>query len=205
MAQQHQFTSLDAQKNQTQQHTLLLSSVPPFSVASASFQWSTSDHPAVQAAANFSTRATILQYIVENPGVYLRETAEFLLLPVAVVEYHISVLEKSGQVEEFQNGRYKRFFAAGVFADMQKIVISEMRQDTPSKILSTLASNSSLGYSHCKLAKSLGITSQALTWQIARLKALGLVRSSFEHGNGGLLYYIHNEAIGLVQQFKVNL
>ncbi|MCL4519366.1 MAG: hypothetical protein M1587_09230 [Thaumarchaeota archaeon] len=149
--------------NQKQPHTLLLSSVPPFSVANASFQWGTSDHPADQASANFSTRATILQYIVENPGVYLRETAEFLLFPVAVVEYHISVLEKSGQVEEFQNGRYKRFFAAGVFADMQKIVISEMRQDTPSKILVTLASNSSLGYSHCKLAKSLGITSQALT------------------------------------------
>ena len=114
------------------------------------------------------------------------------------------MLEKSGQVEEFQNKRYKRFFAAGVFADMQKIVISEMRQDTPSKILSTLASNSSLGYSHCKLAKSLEITSQALTWQITRLKSLGLMRS-FEHGNGGLLYYIHDEVIDLVQQFKVNL
>ena len=205
LALQHQASSLDAQKSQTQQHTFLLSSGQAFSAGSASFQWGSSDRASNQASANFSTRATILQYIVENPGVYLRETAEFLLLPVAVVEYHVSVLEKSGQVEDFQNGRYKRFFAAGVYGDMQKKVISQMRQDTPSKILAALASNASAGNSHTQLAKSLGITSQALTWQIGRLKALGLVRSSFEHGNGGLLYYLNSEAIDLVQQFKIDL
>ncbi|MDH2902286.1 MAG: winged helix-turn-helix transcriptional regulator [archaeon] len=175
-----------------QQSSLLLSNASTFlSGASTTFQFSSSQNNQNE---NFSTRAMIMQYIIENPGVYLRETAEFLVLPLAVVQYHISVLEKTGQVQDSREGRYKRFFAAGVYNDTQQKVISLMRQSTPNKILKSLAtSNSQSELSHVKLAKTLGITSQALTWQMNRLKAQGIVATTNIHCNGAA-YKITEEA-----------
>lgn len=145
-----------------------------------------------------------MQYVVENPGSYLREMAEFLSLPLAVVQYHISVLEKTGQVQGYRNGRYKRFFAAGVYGETQQKVISAIRQDTPSKILRILASsNSQSELSHVKLARTLGISSQALTWQMNRLKALGIVESSNSHCNNGWggSYRLSEEANRILLQY----
>jgi predicted transcriptional regulator len=181
-----------------QHHLLVGSTSPTILVAGTTFLGSSANWAGNEGSANFSTRAMIMQYIVENPGVYLREMAEFLSLPVSVVQYHLYVLEKTGQVENYRNGRYKRFFVAGVYGETERKVISLMRQDTPGKILVSLANKEPSELSHTKLAKSLGITSQALTWQISKLKEIGIVESSFIHGIGSS-YHLTGDVGKLVE------
>jgi len=147
------------------------------------------------ALANISTRELVMNYIVVNPGAYFREVSEDLHLSTGVIQYHIWVLLKDGQIEDYRNGRFKRFFAAGTYGSMDKKVISVLRQETPGKILAILTSNTKGQLSHTMLAKLLGISSQALTWQIGRLKSLGIVESSFIRGEGGgRTYHLASDA-----------
>jgi len=136
----------------------------------------------------------IVQYVVVNPGAYLRELSEDLQLSIGVVQYHLGFLLKSGQIEDYRNGRYRRFFTAGTYCELEKKVISVMRQDTPKKIITLLMDSSNSVVSHAKLAEKIGITSQDLTWQMGRLGAMGIIDSSFLHGNGGLTYRIQDDA-----------
>ena len=56
------------------------------------------------------------------------------------------------------------------------MVISLLRQGTAGRILTLLSGEQSL--THTKLATILGVTSQALTWQMKRLRTMGVVRTS---------------------------
>ena len=142
----------------------------------------------------------VVQYVVLNPGAYLRELSEDLQLPMGVVQYHVNFLLKNGQIDDFRNGRYRRFFAAGTFSEFEKKVISVMRQDTPRKIITLLMDSKNSVSSHTKLAEKVGVSSQDLTWHMSRLKALGIVSSSFLHGSGGLTYRIEDDAVLQFQQ-----
>ncbi len=185
---------------QQQQHkssptdSVFVSAISSAAATSTSFtQWISPNLNGNTVSANLTTRAMVVQYVVLNPGAYLRELSEDLQLPMGVVQYHVNVLLKSGQIEDFRNGRYRRFFAAGTYGDLEKKVISVMKQDTPKKIIDLLM-NGTHTVSHTQLAEKIGITSQDLTWHMARLKALGIVCSTFHHGKGGLTYSISEEA-----------
>ena len=127
-------------------------------------------------SANMSTRGEIMAYIAANPGIYLRELSEDLGLSMGVVQYHVWVLTRRGEVEEYRSGRYRRFFGAAKYQEADRMVISLLRQGTAGRILTLLSGEQSL--THTKLATILGVTSQALTWQMKRLRTMGVVRTS---------------------------
>jgi predicted transcriptional regulator len=54
-------------------------------------------------------------------------------------------------------------------------LISLVRHDTTAKILTTLSQNSSA--LHKDIARSVGVSSQALTWQMNQLKKTGLINT----------------------------
>jgi predicted transcriptional regulator len=120
-----------------------------------------------------TTRGEIMAYILTNPGVYLREISEDLGLSMGVIQYHTWVLTKNGEVEECRSGRYRRFFGARRYLGEERLIISLLRQGTTGRILVTLAGNEPL--THMTLARVLGISSQALSWQMKRLKETGIV------------------------------
>ena len=119
---------------------------------------------------------------------------------MGVVQYHVWTLLRDGQIEDYRGGRYRRFFAAGVYGEMEQKVLSLMRQSTAGKVLELLAVDGQSQLTHTKIAEMLGITSQALTWQMGRLRAMGIVESSFVHRNGGMTYHLISDAEKLVQQ-----
>jgi predicted transcriptional regulator len=127
-----------------------------------------------------TTRGEIMAYILTNPGVYMREVSEDLGLSMGVVQYHIWVLSKEGEIEECRTGRYRRFFGAAKYGEVERRVISLLRQGTAGRILALLSESQPLP--HMKLADHLGLSSQALTWQMKRLKSLGMVESAFTQG-----------------------
>ena len=103
---------------------------------------------------------------------HFRGICNALNLSVGVVQYHVSVLEHAGLIKGYNDGQNKRYFESNAFtkADMQ--LISLTRHETTAKILAILAQNGSAF--HKDIARSLGISSQALSWQINQLKKTGL-------------------------------
>jgi predicted transcriptional regulator len=148
---------------------------------------------------NSTTRAEIMAYIVANPGVYLRELCRDLDLSTGVVQYHVWALVKNGELEDIRSGRHRRFFAASSYTEMEQKVISMLRQETPHKILSLLSEGPPV--SHAELAKRLSVTSQAVTWQVARLKELGLIEGASNRQGEGKEYHITSAAGQVVNQY----
>jgi len=140
-----------------------------------------------------------MSYIVANPGIYLREISEDLGLSMGVVQYHIWVLTKNGEVEDFRSGRYRRFFGAARYQEIDQKVISVLRQGTAGRILTLLSAGRPL--THSDLAVLLGVTSQALTWQMKRLKAMGIIETTSFRDSGATSYHLADgvsERVGAV-------
>ena len=129
-------------------------------------------------ASEASNRTQIYDLITAKPGVHFREICRLLKMPVGVVQYHLGVLSSTGLVLSRRDKRYRRFFASGVYSSREVEVISALRQDTARLIVSMLLERS--GIRHGELASELGLTSQAVTWQMKGLKALGLVEEEDE-------------------------
>ena len=122
---------------------------------------------------------------------------------MGVVQYHLSVLEHAGLINTVTDGQNKRYFEHSAFKETDINLASLMRHNTAAKILAILAQNGSA--LHRDIADCLGISSQALTWQMNQLKNAGLVnaqksgvnvRYSFVDPDVGRL------VIDLNQQFK---
>jgi predicted transcriptional regulator len=90
-----------------------------------------------------------------------------------VVQYHLSVLERAGFITGFSDGQNKRYFETNTFTQADMKLISLVRHETAAKILATLCENGSV--LHRDIAISLGVSSQALTWQMNQLKKTGLI------------------------------
>jgi predicted transcriptional regulator len=135
-----------------------------------------------------STRGEIMAYILTNPGVYLREISEDLALPMGVVQYHLWVLTKKGELEECRSGRYRRFFGATRYGETERRMLSLLRQGTAGRILTALSKEP---LAHAKLADVLGISSQALSWHMKRLRNMGVVEVEIS-GDRGRLYVLES-------------
>jgi len=131
-------------------------------------------------SANITTRGEIMAFILTNPGVYMREVSEDLGLSMGVVQYHIWVLSKNGEIEECKTGKYRRFFGAARYGETERKVISLLRQGKVGKILTLLSEEQPL--THVKLAEVLGLSSQALTWHAKRLESMGIIERGVFQG-----------------------
>jgi len=124
---------------------------------------------------NQPTRIEINNFIKSNPGVHFRGICDALGLSVGVVQYHLSVLERAGFITGYTDGQNKRYFEHSAFTQTDMKLISLVRHETTAKILTTLSQNSSA--LHKDIARSLGVSSQALTWQMNQLKKTGLINA----------------------------
>ena len=122
---------------------------------------------------NQSTRIEIYDFVKNNPGIHFRGICNNLGLPIGVVQYHLGLLTCAGLLSVRRDGRYKRYFRSKKFGENEMKIISLLRHETAGKILSILLEKQSV--SHKDLSSKLGISSQALTWQINRLRKVGLI------------------------------
>jgi len=153
----------------------IIESIPAPSVP-LSFTINVSDRPA--SLFDNSTRMEIYDFIVANPGVAFRNICSELGIAIGTAEFHLGILKKAGLISFVRDGRYKRFFEVKRFSDKEMEMISLARHTTARSILEALLNRKAV--SHGDLAFQLSITSQGLTWQMNRLKALGVVRERRE-------------------------
>jgi predicted transcriptional regulator len=114
---------------------------------------------------------------------------------VGLVQHHLGVLSGAGLVTSRRGRRYRRFFASGVFSEREMDVISALRNETAKQIVSMFLER--LGMLHGELASELGVTSQAVTWQMGNLKALGIVEE--ENGSTNKHYIVSLDQLQMIQ------
>lgn len=119
------------------------------------------------------TRNMIFGVIEANPGIHFRGICSILGVSVGVAQYHLGILTKAGLIRSFRDGRFKRFFQSQEFSFWELKIISLLRNKTAGIILTSLLRKKSV--SHKSLAQEAGISSQALSWHIRRLKSLGML------------------------------
>ncbi len=127
---------------------------------------------------NSSARGEIFNFVRDNPGVHFRWICRHLGMSIGVVQYHLGLLTSTGHLISRRERRYKRYFESGRFSETDIEVISTLRNGTARKIITILLGEPNLR--HADLASLLEMSSQALTWQMKRLKAKGLVRVETE-------------------------
>jgi predicted transcriptional regulator len=124
-------------------------------------------------AFNQTTRNMIFSVIESNPGIHFRGICNILGISVGVAQYHLGILTKSGLIRSFKDGRFKRFFNSQEFGLWELKLISLLRKKTTGIILTSMLRKKSV--SHKFLMQESGISSQALSWHIKRLKSLGIL------------------------------
>lgn len=122
---------------------------------------------------NQSTRIEIYSFVKNNPGIHFRGICDNLGLSVGVVQYHLGLLTRAGLLLVHRDRQYKRYFEIKRFGETAMKMISILRHETVRRILVVLSERDSIF--HKDLAVKLDISSQALTWQMNRLRKTGLV------------------------------
>jgi predicted transcriptional regulator len=122
---------------------------------------------------NQSTRIEIYNFVKNNPGIHFRGICDNLGLSVGVVQYHVGLLTRAGLLLVHRDRQYKRYFETKRFGETEMKMISLLKHKTVRRILTVLSERDSIF--HKDLAVKLDISSQALTWQMNRLRKTGLV------------------------------
>jgi predicted transcriptional regulator len=136
----------------------------------------------------------IYNLIKNDPGIYFREICDLLSLSVGTVQYQLDLLVKKSFVTVRQSGRYKRFFEARKYDEVEMLMISFLKNQTTRRILLALQASAC---THKELTELLGISSQALTWQMNRLKKTGFIYAAPD--NLTIRYSLTLEANNLVK------
>jgi predicted transcriptional regulator len=134
-------------------------------------------NPGEQAASallNQTTRMTVFNFVRDNPGFHFRAMSDCLEMPIGVLQYHLGLLVDRGLVSAYSDGRYKRYFESGKFSETEVRTISILRRETAGEILVALSERRSA--LHKELAVELGVSSQALSWQMHHLERMGVVQ-----------------------------
>lgn len=146
---------------------------------------------------NQSTRMEIYSFVKGNPGIHFRGICDKLGLSIGVVQYHLSLLTSAGLLSVCNDGRCKRYFESKAFEEADMKTISLLRHQTPRRILTAMSQGSSI--LHKDLACMLGMSSQALTWQINRLKKTGFLEAVKE--GMSVKYFLNRKDAMFLKQY----
>lgn len=119
-----------------------------------------------------ASRARMRALLLHSPGLHLREIARELSLPMGSALHHLDRLVADGTMDARRDGRYKRFFPAGVVDRGDRDAVSLLRRKTPRRILESLLHSPR---TQRNLAESLGIARSTLSVALARLTETGLL------------------------------
>lgn len=116
---------------------------------------------------NLTSRATIYGFIQNNPGAHLRQVCNELNISIGSAQYHLDRLVEGDLLESEKESKYRRFFVSRRFSDFEKTLIALLNRPTTRRIIELIVDKGSI--SHQELAFNVGVSSQAITWQVKRL------------------------------------
>ncbi len=158
------------------------STVVPIVIAASFTRITDSDNKLVMrtdADRTAGTRESIFALIASNPGIHFRDICRRLEKEIGVVQYHTHILQKFGLITSERDGRFTRFYLRSAhFDDNAKNILASWQRPVEQRILSTLVADEGKAGFMKRIMADCGVTSQAVTWHLNRLKANNLIQAT---------------------------
>jgi predicted transcriptional regulator len=84
---------------------------------------------------DLDVRKAVYNFISQNPGLSINEISKKLNLPDSIINNHLNILKKIGIIIERPEGRDIRYFVAEKINEVDKKIISLLKQDIPFRII----------------------------------------------------------------------
>ncbi len=123
------------------------------------------------------TRGRLLGYLEANAGIHFSALRDALGLANGVSAYHLQVLESSGQIISWRDGKLRRYAVATLSQEEAKRVKNPIA-GTRLAILEVLSDSGNLGLSGPEIRIKLAISRQLLSHHLAELRAAELVEAA---------------------------
>ncbi|QLJ53166.1 MAG: hypothetical protein Sv326_0991 [Candidatus Fermentimicrarchaeum limneticum] len=119
-------------------------------------------------------RQQIYEHIVRFPGSHFREIQRHLSLPVGTLQYHLGKLLDGKLIISKKDGEYVRYYALGLFTEMEKKLLSLLRQKPVRHIAVLLLTNNELN--HKKLVSELKLSPATTSWYLGKMLEAKVVK-----------------------------
>ncbi|MGA1848626.1 MAG: VWA domain-containing protein [Thermoplasmatota archaeon] len=123
---------------------------------------------------NQENRKRIYEFITDNPGEHFRALQRAVDLEVGVLSHHLNVLEKEQLIVSEQDGNNRRFWAAGVKHDHDKVHLSRIQENILKQI------DRDPGITQAQIAKKIGVSRKVVFYHVKFLRNAGIVREEKE-------------------------
>ena len=136
-------------------------------------------------------RRKIYNFILEYPGLHIREISRRIDIPFSTLYYHLNFLRKRGILKARSEGRYNRYYVTNKIGNREKNILNLLRQDTPRAIILLLLAY--VGCSQTEISENLEKDPATISFHLKKLESIDVVeRVTVSNG------LIHKESISLV-------
>ena len=116
------------------------------------------------------TRGMIRGYIMANPGEHYNAIKRSLDLKNGTLAYHLKTLERENLVKSARDGRYKRFYPAGMKIPDDVFKLNKIQE----LIMGEIVNNP--GISQKELSEAIGLSTSTINYHIGVMVNSGYVR-----------------------------
>lgn len=145
----------------------------PFSIASLFIATGTVAAERSERLRDRRLKERLLDEIVQNPGIHLRELHRVLGCAMGALQYHITRLEQESSIMSITNGNSRHFFLSGFSDDHQVLKLAAMaRNPTVSSILAESIANGQI--TQAELSRTLSIEKSLVSYYVTNLVRQGV-------------------------------
>lgn len=141
-------------------------------------------------------RLYIYKYILNCPGVHLRQISRELGLAMGDTQYHLSILKKDGRIKSKRVGNHRHYYPVTI-PDEQNELIAFLRQETIRDILVYLMENP--GSTQQALANFKNVSAPTIKWHMSKLIESELV---VVYREGKIVKYFIKDRTNLTSSLK---
>lgn len=125
-----------------------------------------------------NNKIRLYKYIQNSPGSHLRKIVKDVGLAMGDTQYHLDILEKSGQIKSRRFGLYRRYYSVAIHDATSEVILAFLRHETSRDILVYLIEhpNSTQG----DIANFKHFSSPTINWHMSKLIEAGIVKSARE-------------------------
>ncbi len=148
-----------------------------------------------------TVRSGIFEQICKNPGITFSALARECNIGKGIQRYHLKILQREHKIISVNKYGHTGYFEnSGKYGDVQQTVIMQLRSTTVQQIYEILILHPNA--SRKEVARHLGISGSAVTWQMKRLCADGTVSAAKSGKYVG--YLINPKAKGIILDYLRN-
>ncbi|MFW5938595.1 MAG: winged helix-turn-helix transcriptional regulator [Halanaeroarchaeum sp.] len=124
-------------------------------------------------AGESDARDAIVGYLATTPGAHFSKLRDDLKLGTGETQHHLRQLVRTGRIESYRDGDYRRFFPAKQFSAFEKTALGYLRRSTPRGMLIELLRDPDATGSD--LAEALDVSRATVSKYAGELEDAGLV------------------------------